>query len=121
MSIADELRASLQEQAPSGAKLLRMLAATASHAERVKLVTEAYDSGKLPIDTYVAVVGMSRANVRPETPELFVALVEEALVAVPSRTVVAIESYWKAKVHPSPQPNFDSLFEEMRRRLDSSE
>jgi hypothetical protein len=87
----------------------------------MRAVTEAYDAGKLPLDIYVAAVGMDWANVRPETPEQFAAGIEESLASVPSRTVVAMDAFWRSRIRPPERPSFDTLFEDARRRLDSTE
>ena len=97
MSIASLLSESINERSASGdvRQLERIVATASTHDERVRRVSEAYDGGRLAIDTYVAVVGMKKANVRPETSEEFARLVHESIGAVPSKTVASFEAYWR--------------------------
>lgn len=112
MSIATRLQESLSERGPTTTNHLeRLLATTTSHEERVKRVSEAFDEGRLPMEVYVAVMGMRSANVRPTTPDAFVSAIVETLESVPSRTVVAVESYWRGKSEP--KRGVDALFESL--------
>jgi hypothetical protein len=113
MSISSLLSESMSERAVStDARQLERIVATAStHDERVRRVTEAYDAGRAPIAAYVAVVGMKKANVRPETSAEFVRLVHESIEAVPSKTVAAFEAYWRDRGRP--KHDTDSIFEEL--------
>ena len=100
MSISKMLAESMGERSVTheARQLERIVATSSNDDERHKRVVEAYDAGRVSIDTYVAAVGMRRANVRHQTSQEFVAAIQESMSAVSSKTVAAFEAHWKAKV-----------------------
>ena len=99
MSISKLLSESIGERTGSHdvRQLERLVATASTNEERVRRVTEAYDGGRVSIDTYVAAIGMKKANVSPATSKEFAEEIIGAMKFVPSKTVAGFEAYWRNK------------------------